>query len=194
MIKYLIIPLKMFAFLILMEFLAMTLYQGCKVVQNRNFIKDGTSTKYNPAAYKTLDSLITSAECDTVITLERTGCLGKCPVFKMALLSNGYVYFQGLHNVKRPGIHDTIFNKANLEILISKFYSSGFFNLRDKYDLTDCVGPTDLSSVALMISTPDTGKKVSFYIGCMDYAREGRLVTHLASGVEDISNVKGWIR
>ena len=194
MIKYLIIPLKMVAFLILVEFLAISLNQGCNVVQNRDFIKDGTKTKYDAAAYERLDSLVISAKCDTIITLERTGCLGKCPVFKIALLSNGAVYFQGLHHVKKPGIHDTLFNKADLRILVSKFYSSGFFKLRDKYDLTNCVGPTDLSSLSVSITTPDTSKKVSFYIGCMDYAREGRLITNLASGIEDISNVKSWIR
>ena len=184
----------MFAFLILMELLTISFYQGCNVVQNRNFIKDGTKTKYNAAVYNTLDSLVNSAKCDTVVTLERTGCLGKCPVYKMALLSNGSVYFQGLHNVKRMGIHDTLYNTANLKILLSEFYSSGFFNFRDKYDLTNCVGPTDLSSLSVSVTTPDTSKKVSFYIGCMDYAKEGRLITHLASGIEDISNVKSWIR
>lgn len=169
--------------------------EGCvNVVQNRDFINDGNSTKYKLSSYHSLDSTVNSYNCDTLISLERSGCLGKCPVFKLSLLSNGTVYFQGRHNVNRKGIYDTLLNKANLAELVSEFYSSGFFRLREKYDLTNCVGPTDLSSVVISIRTDRTDKKVSFYIGCIDYNAEARLMTALAKKIEKVSNVQTWIR
>lgn len=168
---------------------------GCAtVVQNRDFINDGNSTKYKLSSYHSLDSTVNSYNCDTVISLERSGCLGKCPVFKLSLLSNGTVYFQGRHNVNRTGIYDTLLNKTQLESLVSEFKRSGFFKLRDKYDLTSCVGPTDLSSIVISFRTSELDKIVSFYMGCIDYHNEARLVTSLAGKIEDISNVKNWIK
>ena len=181
--------------LILLILLAGILHNGCfNVVQNRDFINDGTQNKYELSTYYSLDSTVNSFNCDTVITLERSGCLGKCPVFKLALLSNSSVYFGGRHHVKKVGIFDTIFNKNDLTELVSDFHTSGFFRLREIYNLTNCVGPTDLSSLVISVKTTDTTKTVSFYIGCMDYTREARLMTGLASRIEEISNVKSWIR
>lgn len=194
-VKRKIISLIKFLSLIFLILLAIILHNGClNVVQNRDFINDGTQNRYELSSYNSLDSTVNSFNCDTVITLERSGCLGKCPVFKLALLSNGAVYFGGRHHVKKAGIFDTIFNKNDLTELVSEFHKSGFFRLREKYNLTNCVGPTDLSSLVISIKTADISKKVSFYVGCMDYTEEGRLMTGLASRIEDISNVKGWIR
>lgn len=189
------IPLKKAAILILPLLFVIISNSGClNVVQNRDFISDGTKNKYQLSSYHSLDSTVNTLKCDTVITLERSGCLGKCPVFKLALLSNGSVYFLGRHNIKRKGIFDTVFNKQDLSVLISEFHKSGFFRLREKYDLSNCVGPTDLSSLVISIKTPEISKIVSFYIGCIDYSKEGRLMTGLASMIEDMSNVKSWIR
>jgi len=174
---------------------ALTLFAGCApVVQNRDYINDGNSTKYKLSTYTTLDSTVNSFNCDTVITLERSGCLGKCPVFKLALLSNGSVYFQGRNQVKRTGIIDTLFNKNDLAGLVKEFYDSGFFRLGGKYDLTNCNGPTDLSSIVISIKTIDISKKVIFYIGCIDYRTEAKIITELADRIENISNVSSWIK
>jgi len=190
-----IIPLNKITFLILTCLSGIILLEGCiNVVQNRDFINDGNTGKYKLSSYNSLDSTVNSISCDTVITLERSGCLGKCPVFKLALLSNGSVYFQGRHNVKRKGIFDTLFNRQELKELIPEIHISGFFKLREIYNLTNCVGPSDLSSLVISIRTNDISKKVSFYIGCIEYSSEARLMTALASRIEDISNVKSWIR
>jgi hypothetical protein len=181
--------------LLFLPIIVITILDGCvTVVQNRDFINDGNSTKYKLSSYHSLDSTVNSYNCDTVVSLERSGCLGKCPVFKLSLLSNGSVYFQGRHNVNRIGIYDTLLNKPELKKLVSEFNSSCFFRLRDKYDLNTCVGLTDLSSIVISVRTNKVSKRVSFYIGCIDYHNEARLMTSLAKKIEDISNVKTWIK
>ena|SRR3974390_2673288 len=70
---------------------------------------------------------------DTVVTLERTACYGVCPIYKVALLADGTVIFEGQRNVKISGTVKSRITQAQMEELAEEFEKIGYFELDNEY-------------------------------------------------------------
>jgi hypothetical protein len=66
-------------------------------------------------------------------TLERTGCYGECPVYRLTVASDGTVVYVGTRWVKVLGRREYKLSPAQLEELESAFERANFLMLRD-YD------------------------------------------------------------
>jgi hypothetical protein len=64
------------------------------------------------------------------VTLERTACLGNCPVYKVTIHGNGKVDWEGIDNVAAIGHLDsrTIVSRATLEKLARQIDDAKFFD------------------------------------------------------------------
>lgn len=167
---------------------------SCYTVINKHKTNDIVHDDiYNNSQYDSLNTIIDSSMSDTVITLERTGCHGRCPIFKIILLSNGTTYFEGKLFVEKIGLFDTKYNKNDLDKLLLEIYGSGFLELQDSYDMKNCNGYFDLPGLAISIKTNEISKKVYYYFGCIGYEEEEKIMSNLAKKIENISNVEDWI-
>lgn len=152
-----------------------------------------SNSNQNSVLNDSIYSLINSEDCDTIITMRRTACYGTCPMFTLALLSNGKVYYNGKRFVNVFGIRDTIFNKNNLSKLMTDIEKSGFYDLRGVYNLQNCSGYPDGSTILINIKNNKNRKRVSFNTGCIGYSKERVIMFSLAGKIEELSGIKKWI-
>ena len=92
-----------------------------------------------------------------IISLEKTACFGRCPVFKIIIYNNGEALYNGLKFVKKVGEHDLKVSKREIDKILSKAKKIGFNNLKNEYSERI----TDLPTTYIMINN----KKIKDYYG-----------------------------
>ena len=70
---------------------------------------------------------------ETIITLERTICCGRCPVYKLTIFGNGAVMYNGLEFVAITGRHMANITEDKIQRLIGAFKKADFFSLNNSY-------------------------------------------------------------
>jgi len=64
------------------------------------------------------------------IHLERTMCFGECPVYKVEILSNGTVYYNGEMFVEKTGKHSWLIDASTIEKLNQAIKYYKYFNIK----------------------------------------------------------------
>src|SRR5262245_49630613 len=73
-------------------------------------------------------------ESDPVITLERTACLGKCPVYTVNILDDGRVIYEGNRFVAVTGKQTSNIAPKTVAAMIELFKGAGYFDWDEAYD------------------------------------------------------------
>ncbi|MEP6507917.1 MAG: DUF6438 domain-containing protein, partial [Gemmatimonadales bacterium] len=106
---------------------------------------------------------------DDRFVLERTACLGSCPVYTVEINRKGIVTFTGKAYVLKRNATRQLEPTA-FRSLISYLDRNGFFNLKSTYlpGQPGCThGMTDAASATLSVFEGRRTKSVSFYYGCL---------------------------
>jgi hypothetical protein len=79
---------------------------------------------------------------DVRITLERTPCFGRCPIYLVEIDGTGRVVFDGRGFVKETGRHESTVASESVQALARELEAGGYFGFRDHYppDKTDHAG------------------------------------------------------
>ncbi|HKP36452.1 MAG TPA: DUF6438 domain-containing protein [Pyrinomonadaceae bacterium] len=131
---------------------------------------------------------------EKVITLERTACFGTCPMYKLAIYSDGRVEYEGLQFVKKVGKATSRISRAKLEDLVMQFTNIYYFNLPDSIEpgTKSCPQPwTDMPSAITSLTWQGRSKTVKHYHGCRGLSGIERL-TDLEKEIDRVVNVKQW--
>ena len=70
---------------------------------------------------------------DVIIELERTRCMGTCPVYHIKINSSGMVLYEGKEHTDRTGLYRACLPDTVLSEMIIRFMDINFFQLRDVY-------------------------------------------------------------
>ncbi len=124
-----------------------------------------------------------SEHSDVVITLERTACHGKCPVYKLVIYGDGNVVYNGEAFVKVKGEHTSRIPEAQLQELLAVFDQTQYFSLQDEYTASI----TDLPTVKTSITIDGKTKYVVNYYGAPEELKQ------LEMKIDEISNSKQWV-
>jgi hypothetical protein len=130
---------------------------------------------------------------DLMITLERTGCYGICPVYKLTITADGAVEFEGRRFVKQEGV--TIKSAISLERLkelMAEFDRVKFFSLDDDYSETRFSCRTDHPSAFTSIRTNGRSKRINHYLGCGE-PKVPKELTELENKIDEIVNTAQWL-
>ena len=92
-----------------------------------------------------------------IISLEKTSCFGRCPVFKIIIYNNGEALYNGQKFVKKVGEHKLKISKREIDKILSQAKKIGFNNLKNEYSERI----TDLPTTYIMINS----KKIKDYYG-----------------------------
>ena len=113
------------------------------------------------------------------ITVERKGCLGPCPVYKLSLQKDGTSTYYGEKFVERIGQYSAKeFPGVDFDRLSRAVSDLRFFDLRDEYG----TGWIDSERVIVTVTRPSESKTVkSFYFANAPF--ELWAVVTLADGV-----------
>jgi len=135
---------------------------------------------------------------DLSLKMERTQCLGNCPVYKLEVLQSGQVSFESFSfsekdfsMTKSNGkIKDTL-SAEKINQLISEIENANFFSLSaDVGESGNCA--TDHSTVILSIKLRNKEKKINHNLGCGGTADLKKL-EDLENKIDVIVETKRWI-
>lgn len=130
---------------------------------------------------------------DSVIYLERTACHGECPVYRLAFVSDGSVFFEGSQFTEERGLKRGAVDRSRFQVLVQQMDSSGFQTLRDEYIDDGCGQLTsDAPSAIVILRLGDQLKRVHHYHGCSGFPGEGELLA-LEDSIESLTNSRPWI-
>lgn len=131
-----------------------------------------------------------------VITLERTGCYGPCPVYKLKIYEDGAVKYEGYEYVKQKGKAEAQITKEALDKLIGAFEEIDYFKLNESYDSEGKHCPqiwTDHPTATTSLNWKDKKKTVRHYHGCRGNPVLDQL-TALEDKIDEIVNTQRWIK
>jgi acetamidase/formamidase len=131
-----------------------------------------------------------------VITMERGACFGTCPIYKVAITSDGAVTFEGFNFVKTKGTATAQIKPEDFKKLVDEFEKIKYFSLDDSYTpgSPGCgVSATDLPSAGTSIQIKGRTKSVSHYYGCQP-SDVLRALSVLERKIDETAGTEKWIR
>jgi hypothetical protein len=129
---------------------------------------------------------------DLKITLERTDCFGGCPVYKLTIIADGTVVFEGRRFVKQEGVTRKSVNREQLKQLMAEFDRVNFFSLEDDYSEIRLSCPTDQPSAITSIRINGKSKTINHYLGCLE-PKVPKGLTELENKIDEIVNTAQWL-
>ncbi|PKV48065.1 hypothetical protein ATE84_0051 [Aquimarina sp. MAR_2010_214] len=93
-----------------------------------------------------------------ILKIERTPCLGKCPVYTFEIYDNKTLKYNGVKNVPNQGVRELKLSKKEYTNLISRFEKLPFSRYNTEY------GPTNIRDITYVYVTYK-GKKVKMTQG-----------------------------
>ena len=109
------------------------------------------------------------------LELERTGCLGSCPAYKVTVTGLGDVIWQGGLYSAVPGTHHARISPEAVQGLLEQVRASHLLAARDKYE----AGWTDNPTYTVTLDLNGMHKQVVDYIG---------IIVGMPTSIEDLEN------
>lgn len=122
-----------------------------------------------------------------VITLERTGCYGTCPSYKVEIRGDGTFLYTGKSFVAVSGERRGQISQSSVLQLVETFRSADYFSLEDKYIAGVTDNPTYITSIAFDTLHKSVVDYVGEYEGMPDAVRE------LEETIDQIVGSEKWI-
>lgn len=121
------------------------------------------------------------------ITLSRSGCYGRCPVYTIEVHGDGTVLYDGKINVAHKGKHTAKISHASLVELVGFFRKADYFSLRDRY----VSGITDNPAYETSISFDGLSKSVLDYVG--QTVGMPPTVSDVEAAIDLLSGTSKWV-
>jgi hypothetical protein len=122
-----------------------------------------------------------------VISLERTACFGRCPIYRVEIRGDGLVTYQGERFVAVTGRRTRRISPAAVRRLMAQFQAANFFALRDEYR----AGMTDMPSRIVTLQIGGRGKRVVDYVG--EEVGMPHSVTELEQAIDRVAGTAAWV-
>ncbi|MDN5202974.1 DUF6438 domain-containing protein [Fulvivirgaceae bacterium BMA10] len=121
-------------------------------------------------------------DSDVVISMQKTNCLGNCPVYTIDIYESGLVILDGKENIDKLGEFKIKLSKNELKRLIDLFNAHDFFSFEEKY----ISNMTDLPTTYLYFADDNRRKRV------MDYDGAPESLKKLESEVAKLIQIPNW--
>jgi hypothetical protein len=120
------------------------------------------------------------------ITMERTPCFGRCPVYRLDLDGTGKVVYEGRGFVKDRGRQEATVPAADVQALAKEIEAAGFFTLRDSYP----PDATDNASVITSVTIDGKTKRVEHDLSSRAAPES---LKALYQRIDDVAGSKRWV-
>jgi ankyrin repeat protein len=121
-----------------------------------------------------------------VITLERTGCFGSCPSYRVTL-ANERIEFDGHGYVAASGRHTEFVDPNDVRNLAARFIAADFYSMDPVYR----AAVTDSPTYTLSISIDGKEMRVVDYVG--EWERMPAVISELENEVDKLAGTDRWI-
>lgn len=137
-----------------------------------------------------LNSLAESDLKDVVISLERTGCYGDCPAYKVTIYGDGRVEYEGKKDVKVKGKKRGSLKPADLRGIVSAFDKANYFAIESyTEDHCSCTLCTDMPTTITEIRAKGMSHRVEHYLGCRCAPKE---LWELEEAIDSVAGTEQW--
>jgi len=132
---------------------------------------------------------------DRVITLERFGCFGTCPEYRLRIDGSGEIAYVGRRFVVACGPRHRKVNPSAVDELLNRADRLGYFDLLDRYDKFKNPCPdywTDNPTVVTSVSHAGRSKIVRHYHGCRGMP-ELEALSDFENAIDEAAGTGKWI-
>ena len=124
---------------------------------------------------------------DALIRLQRTSCLGPCPVYTVTIDARGTVTFEGERFVRVIGRQTTQISTSTVATLLARAEMIRFFEMRDAYRVVEnpdgsVLVVTDLPTTIVTVTVNGRTKRVEDYVAAPDSLAEFEREIDAAAG------------
>ena len=120
---------------------------------------------------------------DFSITLERIGCVGNCPDYKVTILADGSVRYEGRAYVRCEGTRTKTIKTEKVAKLARQLLDKGFLDWQEKH--TVCLDFAEVHVTATL-----NGRRKHVVEGC----NEAGQILKLADEIDKVSGARDWVR
>jgi len=129
---------------------------------------------------------------DATIILERQGCYGTCPSYKLTIHGDGRVTYAGDKHVKIAGDQEGRIETAAFKALISDFARTNFLSIPHQYGVRDCACKrqcTDMPTAVTGLIVSGNKHHIEHYYGCGCAPKE---LFDLESAIDKAAHSEQW--
>ena len=123
---------------------------------------------------------------DVRITLERTPCFGRCPVYLVEIDETGRVAYDGRGFVRETGRHESTVAAAQVQALARELESAGYFGFRNNYP----PDKTDHASIITSVTIDGRTHRVEHNLGS-DAAPS--VLADLERRIDEVAGTARWV-
>ena len=124
---------------------------------------------------------------ESFVSLNRTGCFGKCPIYQVTVYASGRVEYAGKGHVCELGPRTALIDSRLAAKLISDLKTAGYFEIDWK------PGPlrTDFPTILTRLSTAGNTRTISD-----DHGDEGvpRVLRRFEDTIDEVAGTDRWLR
>ena len=129
---------------------------------------------------------------DTIIQLQRTSCLGTCPVYTVTIDARGTVTYVGERSVRIVGRRTAQIAPSVVATLLARAEHIRFFDMRDAYRVIQYPNgsfgsPTDFPTKIVTVTVNGRTKRVEDYVAAPDALGE------FEREIDEAAGTKRWI-
>lgn len=122
------------------------------------------------------------------VSLQRTGCFGRCPSYTVTVRGTGEVTYDGGGYVDVEGEHRYTIPAADAARLMDSLYAAALWSAKDEYEARVTDNPTQLLTITLGKHT----KKIRDYVG--ESAGMPLAISELEREIDEVAGTGGWIQ
>ena len=133
-----------------------------------------------------------AADESAAVTLERTPCFGRCPVYSVAIMKSGLVRYEGKRFVADSGADSARIAPAAVESLLAELDRGGYFGFDDRYvSGAPACGPyaTDLPSAKTTVDDGNRSKEIQHDHGC---SHAPATLSSLEKRIDEVAGTSKW--
>jgi hypothetical protein len=103
-----------------------------------------------------------ASQSNVAITLERTACFGRCPIYTVTILEDGTVLYNGGNFVDVTGEQTGQIDPATVALMVQALDKAGYFGWNESYTHMEV---TDLSTVITSVTRDGVTHRITRYQG-----------------------------
>lgn len=100
------------------------------------------------------------ADTLAAITLYRSPCTSRCPVYSVSVTPDGLVTYSGTENVRRLGVERTRISRARVAALLRELEAANYFLFAGRYRPSEPVCGRYVPDASTVITTVRLGRRI----------------------------------
>ena len=139
------------------------------------------------------EAVVAASDTVPAVTLERTPCFGRCPVYRVTVARSGLVRWEGRRFVADSGLDSVTISAGAVDSLLAELARGGYYGFEGRYmsGAPACgLYATDLPTVVSSATDGRQSQRVEHDHGC---TAAPRALAALEQRIDSVAGTARWI-